>query len=512
VRLKSLTFGLAQIGCAALILVLAEFRAGAFLTKAVAGVVGAVLVLLLSQRIVGALVALIFLIPLQGVLLAYVLRLGAPVTLVRDLGTYKDVVIAAAIVAAFERHTTRRRADAIDKWAAAYVLVATLYLVLPWISSLHLYPASFYVRFLAWRLNVEFVVLLIVVRRLALTTRERALLEGAALWGSFVVAAAGIFEYLDSKAFNNFLVHTVRYIDYQKTLTGTTQSHGGEDLRGFIDVAGHNVLRIGSVLIDPVVLGFFLIPGLAISLRRLTARRTGASQLTLAVIGSALVLTLTRSAVLAAVVLIAVTILALPNVSTPGRTRLIILLVGVTGAAVPFAAHVHFTARSESAVAGTDVSTTGHIADLGHALAVLFTHPLGQGLGTVAGVGKRFKVAGRVTTENAYVQVGDEIGIFAAVALVGFLIALAIHLLRRQRGLADGSHAMIAGALVISFIVGGLLQEVWLAYATALTIAVLVGMACPVDDSDAAGDLNARGSPHDSEIADAGSLRRVPAV
>jgi hypothetical protein len=84
-------------------------------------------------------------------------------------------------------------------------------------------------------------------------------------------------------------------------------------------------------------------------------------------------------------------------------------------------------------------------------------------------------VQGTLTSEDAYLQVGNEIGIIAMVLFMLLLLSLAGHLRRAPPNDVVAPNALFAATC--GLIVGGLFLHVWLDYPTALTLWGIAGVA-----------------------------------
>jgi hypothetical protein len=450
---------------------------GRFLKLAVEAIIAALAALLCSRRAATALGVLVVFLPLQIIGLAWLYHLGLPGSVVRGLGSLKDVLVIAIVLAAIRAHQrTRRRFDLADICLLAYVGVATLYLALPRLLPSQFTVLPFSVISLAWRTDVLFAVLLIALRHLPMATAARARIELAIIVVGLIVAGGAYWEYFAPSGWYHFLStgpHVPEYLTQILKSPATLDS-----LVRRTAVGSTEQVRPGSLLFEPVDAGFYLLLPLGLLLRGISARRSRLSIPAMAVVAGALILTLTRSAVLSAVVVVFVFICYATAGRHSGRTRILIVIVTALIAAIPLASVTKLAARSTSATNGSDVSTRVHASDLQRGLDRMSSNPFGQGLGTVAGIGSRFQVANRITSENSYIQVGNEIGVMPLVFFAAFLLALMGELHRRARApVPDADRAAAAAAILAGLIVGGFFQELWLDFSQTLTAATILGMA-----------------------------------
>ncbi len=245
-------------------------------------------------------------------------------------------------------------------------------------------------------------------------------------------------------------------------------------LAAFQQIEASNVRRIQSVLSGPNQLGLWLLlPFAALLWRggravRGTAERVSARSrvlwfLSLLILLSALTLTFSRTAWIAAISIVLVVTLhvLLPAAGTPKRRRTLIVLTGCTAAMV-IVCGVAFS-RLAPTIFIRNASLAGHLEKPLQAIELMRQHPLGMGLGTAGPAsnalsdtcvflpqgsdynwarsipdlcvfvgGTRRHPAGRscdcpVLTENWYLQFGVELGVFG----LAFSLALAFLVLLR---------------------------------------------------------------------------------
>lgn len=461
--------------------------AAAFVVPAVLGLgptslllrlaVAAALVALASRHVLGSILVLVTAPVLQQLVLAYLLHVGTPAPLVRAAGGLKDVAVLGLVVAAV-RHvptTGRRPLDAVDRWASTYVALASAYLVLPLVVAGVWTPVPFGTRALAWRTDVLFVLVLLAVRRVGRPEHLRPVVA-AVVAVATLTGAIAVLEALSPGTWDAVLSDVAHVREYQQQVLGVT-IYGG-DLLTHGTAGDADVVRAGSLLLSPTTLGFFLVPGLALVVLRLAQPRPRAAVLVAAVVVAAgIVASLTRAAVLAAVVVLGVGVWTALAQRAPGRVRLVAVLLLGALVALPVLSTSALADRTASSFGGQDSSTREHVEDVERGLAALVHAPLGLGLGTAAGVGDRFFVAGKLTSENAYLQVGNELGIPAMVAFLGLLLSTSAAL---RRGAARSGAAGLATAAVLAaavgLLVGGLLQQVWLDFALSYTFWALAGL------------------------------------
>jgi hypothetical protein len=455
-----------------LVLVAGGFRATMLALQLLVGVL---VVSVLSRRPDRALLLVITFVPLQQILLALLLSAGAPVALVRSLGLVKEAVVASLVVAAVQRGA-RVRLDRLDGLALTYLGLVSLYLVAPLVLPGVFADLPFSVRGLAWRDNALFVVAFLAARRVPLPPGflRRA---GIAVTAVAVVAAlCALVEFFLPHVWSQFLIKVAHIRLYRALVFGDVRPPTDE--LSHILVGGRDVIRVGSVALSPLHLGFLLLVPLAFCLERVSGARARALGITTTVLVSvALVTTLTRSAILGGLLVMLVTLRMGVTRLQPGRIQLAIGLALAVVLVAPLAGSSTVVERATSTFSG-DESAAGHRTSSLEAAADVLKDPLGRGLGTSPGVGLRFDVRSRVTSENAYLQVGAELGLATMVVFVLLLGAVLVHLRRRARsGSADawGASALLAAGSGLAL--GGMFLHVWLDLATALTFWSLAGVA-----------------------------------
>src|SRR5204863_1015726 len=128
-------------------------------------------------------------------------------------------------------------------------------------------------------------------------------------------------------------------------------------------IAGGQIVRTGSVLLNAVNCGFYLVLGFAVGIERMVGRQARAGVLvSVLIIGGALLLTQTRSAILAGSIVLFLAIQPAAGRRQYWRTQLGILAVGLVLIGIPAAFASGLVARIGSTSTRTDQSTSGHIA------------------------------------------------------------------------------------------------------------------------------------------------------
>ena len=426
-------------------------------------------VVLAATRPDRSLIALVVLLPFQGLLLSKLWALGMPTSIVRHLSAWKEALALGVVLAGARSYiATGRRADLIDRLALTFVAIAGLYALLQ-SHFLPDAPSASNVRFLGFRETAGFVLLLLGARHAQLGP-DFARRAGRAVFAvGVIVAAVGVYEWLFSAAWNNFVVNTIKFPSYQATVLNSPPPNAG-DIRVYGTLGGTHFVRIGSVFLNELICGWYLILPFAVGLER-AIRRNASSPLVLpgtVLIGAALLLTQTRSAILGALIVAVLTLQPAAGRGGHWRTQVAIVLGGLALLAIPAAFSTGVVKRVQSASNPSDTSTAGHASGFTSGVNTIGEHPLGQGLGTAAGTGQRFAVLNRVIPENNYLEVGDELGIAPMLLFVALTVALILWLRRVTRRRAEPLVAA-AWAAAIGLAVSAWFLQTWSDFAVAWT-------------------------------------------
>lgn len=450
---------------------------------AVAAIVGA------ARRPAAALGVVIVYVPLQLALLALLYHHGAPAAVVRNLGFLKEVMVAGVVLAAIHRLSrpdVRLRADALDWTALGYVGIATAYLLLPLVFHGAFGGQTFQIRLIAWRTDVLFVVLMLAARRLPFSATALRRLRAAVLAVAAVLVAFAFWEFAAGGSFNRFLINTLGLPAFKADILDVPYADP-TNLITHGSLGGVTWARVGSLLNDPLQLGFLLVIPLAFGLERLSTKRLNLAQSLACVMAAvAILMNGTRSAILAGLLAALLSIAVGVRRRSPGRLRVAIALLIGAVALAPIAGATNAQSRFFGVSGAQSSDNQEHLTALQDSVENILRQPQGLGLGANPATGLRFGTSIARTSENAYLQVGIELGAAAMLLFVAMLLLLLGQLRRVWTGRRDptglGAGVWLAGW---GLALGGMFLHVWLGIATALTFwglaGAVLGSQCAVD-------------------------------
>jgi hypothetical protein len=436
-----------------------------------------VLLRLVARRPAWGILVLVVFLPVQQVLLAGLFRIGFPLAVVRALGGLKETLCIGLALAALSRfQAERRRLDLLDGLVIAYLGLLLLYVFAPYVVPGQLAAVSLSVRALAFRDDGLFAVAFLAARHVGMTARDRRRVLAGIVSVGVLTAATVLFEYFATATWNRFLIDTLQVPRFKLLVLGVAVDPTDAETHGMI--GSHAIIRVAGLSLSPLTVGFILLLPYALALQSLVARRVQTSLILVAgVCGAAVIVTLTRSAIIALLIVTVVLLRQGFRRLSPGRTRLMLGAVLVAVVLLPLAGSSTPVQRIGATFSSSDQSTTDHRNSLQIGLDTLRQSPLGLGLGTAPAIGDRFNVAGRVTSENAYLQVGNEVGIETMAVFLAMLAVLLVRLRRAAAfGGADGAWATAAFAAGSGLAIGGLFLHIWADFPTAVVFWAVGGL------------------------------------
>ncbi|MGN6475397.1 MAG: O-antigen ligase family protein [Mycobacteriales bacterium] len=469
------------VSCVAALVVFESMRRGVKFGETVAAAIILVaLVILCSRRPHLAVVGIVAWVPLQLPILAYLFKIGAPASAVRYLGYLKEfwaIALLVAVVAGPERYRSHRRFDALDWLALSFIALSLAYLLLPFIAPGSLGGQTFQVRLNAWRAEALFVVVFFLARQLVYPEVWLRRVRTTLFVVASVLAGFAVWERLGLAGYRHFVSVTLDYSGFSAAVLKTSNTAAG--LFGLSPLGNSAVLRVGSLLNDPLILGFFMLIPFGLGLERLAARRlSGLAAVATAGSIAAIVLTLTRSALLGAGVA-AIHAVGFASRRSPGRLRLVIAIATAAVILIPAAGHSSIKQRFEGIFNGAQTDDSqAHISASRSAFNHILSSPTGAGLGSNTGTSLRFNTGLTITAEDSYLETGAELGLAAMVLLVGCVLLLLIQL--RARSKLGGTRGQLAAGAWMGgcgLALGACFLQTWLEIPTALVFWVIAGMA-----------------------------------
>jgi hypothetical protein len=435
----------------------------------------------------GFVLALPVVYPCQLFVLACLYRAGLGTTATRDLGYWVELFAIGVAGRALRTHSARwrkgegRLLDWVDWAALLYLLVAAIYWAAPTLL-VHGGPVSpptgRTVLDTALRNDTLFVVLFLAVRRLDFTPAERDRFALRTFWTGVGVGLIGLFEFARPATWNHLVVEILGVPAYELQVLHNRLS-SQTSILVYTPSHGHRLLRVASIFVDQLQCAFFLLVAFTIGLE-IVLRRRGRwrwAGVGTAVVVVALVLTQTRDALLGAAV--AVLVAAVPLAGRVRVYRRQLLAVSCVAAVVlsPLAFAVGLAGRTSGAIGGTDQSASLHLQALRAGAEAFIRQPMGRGLGTGAINGTRFGVTNALTSENQYLQIGNEMGLFALLSFLALTIGTVVLLKRWARGDSIGAGGWLGAIVALS--VAGLFLQVWLAIIVAGVVWTGAAMQLP---------------------------------
>lgn len=245
-------------------------------------------------------------------------------------------------------------------------------------------------------------------------------------------------------------------------------------------IPGMLIPRASSLLLSDLGLAFYMLAAVPVTgaffiqFKRPLARLVNNILVLLNV--AALVLTITRTAILASVPLLLV---LFARWSGLALGMLVLVQLVVLGGAGAYLQGYSFETIREL-FSAQDQSVQGHLHAITDSLEIMREHPLGRGFGTAGTVAQRLGASGGVTNESWYLQIGTEVGI------LGMLIWLAITFwaattmfIRYSQSHSPWLRALCLGlgCSMIGYAFASLTLHAWESLAVSIIIWMLVGFA-----------------------------------
>jgi hypothetical protein len=409
------------------------------------------------------------LLPVQTVVFAWIYAQGFDAGSFRPLAALKELVVLGLVLRAErDRRRLERPLDGLDRMALAYVALAVVYLFLGrFLAELPGSTAS--ARLTGFREDAMFVVVLYAARNISWTTKEvgrllRWLLVGCCVAGYFV-----LWHQLRDQGFATWLVNDDQIIAYLADVIRLDTPGIQRTLHHFAEA---DVRLMGSFLSPIQLADYLVIPFgllLALGLRgRMSLITLGLTGLT----GYLVLETRTRVAIFALSAMVALLLLLRRAAATDRR------VTGAVAASVAAIILVPFIlAPIVLGKADAEASNQGHISEWSYSLSEFAKHPQGSGLGSNSSASVRFGGVDR-SNGNAFLLIGNELGVLGLVLFLGTLVLTARALARRLRVDPDPPFWVISAALIgVGLAVQGLTHHSLESLPVAWTAFLLLGLS-----------------------------------
>ncbi len=451
----------------------------AFPDKVIEAMIGGALALLVFAFLVNrpgqAVITLVVFLPLQLLGFALLLTLHVPGALLRPAGALSEIVALAVLVAGMRQlRDTRRRLDRIDIALLLYVGVVTLSMLAPHLFSTAATP-SWDTRLLAWRSDAGYPLLFFGARHAPIPQRLKERFLDVVMGMGALIALLGLYQRLAPASWSSFVLNTAHLSVYQLKVAGIQPYLIVQELEYLFYISP---LRVSSIFASPFDMSDYLIVVVAIVAVRIR-NRTGLAWINYAVLAMSLgAIYFSRVRGDAVAVVVILILMALPSARRPreGRMRLVgVLCIGAI-LIVPSLQGSRYVGAQ-----GGSSSTSAHITEIEHGLKLIVDRPLGLGLGSEPSDRQYLVCATSDTSEDAILQVSDELGIQALLPWLAMMIFILVAL-RRRAGHGDAFAATMGFAL-LGILIAGLTHHVFLVLPVPWTLWAGVGMALSVQRS-----------------------------
>lgn len=439
--------------------------------EVIAGALGLLLLIWAVRHPGPSLSLLAVIVALQQVGFGFLYAVHVPGFALRAGGALKDLLgIAILITAVGAMARDGRRLGRAEKFALVYVGVVTCYLLLPGLFSPGS-PHQWNARLISWRLDAGYPLLFIATRHAPLSERAKNWFLGVVISIGALAAGFAVWQYVSPGGFYNFIVNTGKQAAYETNVLHSSQATVTANLSYL--TASASRIHLGSIFIDPFQMADYLVIVFAVLIERLV-RRPGEYLLmpVLGVVGFALFASQLRANAVAVLVVLLASLVPATGRSVLARWRMVLAIAIAAALVVPALAGTRYVGGHNG---GT--STSGHIHEITNGIDHLVQFPLGQGLGTNPLSVNRFQAQGQggaYTSDNSYLQVGDELGILALIPWLFFVFGVLRALVRRAR--APSYVAASAALALVGVLVTGFFHHVFLDFSGSWTVWALAGM------------------------------------
>jgi hypothetical protein len=443
-----------------------------FPTSVIASSIGGALALMvfavLVRRPAIALITMIVFMPLQLIGFSILYGLHVPASILRPAGGISELMGLVLLTAALRQlRDSRLQLDRIDLALLIYVGVVTVYLVVPHLLAPSA-PTDWVTRLYAWRNDAGYPLLFFGVRHAPITAQAKQRFFNMLFYFGGVVALLAIYEEIKPAAWSHFVLDSCNVVVYELQAVHIPAYLVGQAFEYLIFT---NPTRVSSIFGSPFDMSDYLLIVVAIAAVRIRVDQR--SVLNYVVLGLALgsiYFSRVRGDALAVVIILLLVVLPSARRPSEGRLRLIgVLCIGAL-LVIPSIGGSRFTGAQ-----GGSVSTSVHISELEHGVSLIGAHPLGLGLGSEPSDRQTLVTTTSDTSENAVLQVTDELGIEGLLPWLAFMVFVLVALRRRAK---EGDLlASTMGFALLAILLAGMTHHVFLTVPVPWTLWAGAGLA-----------------------------------
>ena len=463
----------AGAGLAALVVFVVASRGGKLEAELTALIIVAAAGTVARKHAVALCVLLVTIAPFQVAILSFLFHAHGPASLIRAMGFGKELIVACLVSLALGRAPSEaaRRWDALGR---TFLALGLLYLVVPQLVPALFETSTTLTRVLGWRSQSLGILAALAIARLSFSTAEKRKIANVVIIGGTVMAACAIWEALSPNGWNSFIVTNFDPSAYRGAVLGTG-SLPGESVINHTFLAGHDTTRAGSFTFSSITLPFYLLVCLGLAFSRAISSSEKRMWVISLLLTAGILVSQTRSALFGLAAAFVVALLRSRNASARTRALGLLLLGGFVMVRLGFATYL--VDRVQIALAGKDVSAKAHQTNSRGAIELFLHHPAGLGWGVAPGNDTRGDGTVTVTAEDAFLQLGVELGWIGLGVVAAFVVTTLRALGRVARGAAVPW--LVDGALfaVISISISGFFLHVFEDFSVSLTLWPIVGLA-----------------------------------
>lgn len=421
----------ALLAVLALLLVFGSTMIGLGVVLGALALIGGLSLIVWQRPLLGA-AALIILGTFHQFVMLLIFHLTGNGVLVKLAQIWKEIIVVVLLLRVIDLAFRRRRAPSVyllDLLIVFFLAYAGLYLAYP--SALE--ESSIITAILGLRADTFFLLAYFIGRglpiRLVHVRVALVIFSGIAI----IIALAAAAQFVLPGLANAFIesLSFSEYLEIQRGAAGLTNSVRANVIAGAVIPRASSFFLADLALAFYTMLAFPLATALFITLGGLR-RKLLANVLLLAMLATT-VLTVTRSAIIALVPILAV-------LTIWSRTLLLPVLVALElmAVAIPVAFYLDLTPSVIRAIVSpNEASTQAHLRAIDLSLEVLREAPFGRGLGTSGPISQRLNPAEALTNESWYLQVATEMGIIAGLVFAAILVGFGLIAFRQYTRVRD---------------------------------------------------------------------------